>query len=202
MMRVAEGAGAVVTRFQEPARTVGTFSRGGKRPVIFLNTSGTDAGRARLELAHESGHLVMHAGVAPSLDAEVQAEAFARALLMPRRVFARDFSAPLDWDKLFAARRRWGVPLPAVITRAHELRLLDALQYRRAYKALSAGGWLKTDPGDLAAELPETLVSAVSMLVWRRIVGVDMARELGWRAETLSWITGLTMEAHGLRLHW
>src|SRR3546814_15933185 len=54
------------------------------RPVVVLNPSKQDYYRQRFDVAHELGHLVMHADAEPGSRAvEEQANRFAAELLMP-----------------------------------------------------------------------------------------------------------------------
>jgi Zn-dependent peptidase ImmA (M78 family) len=112
-------------------------------PVVLLNLrSPTD--RKRLTLAHELGHLCLHAEYA-SEDMEHEATRFAGEFLMPADVIRpqlRNFTL----GKLHDLKREWGTSMQALIERARELNLITPGQRLNLYKALSARGWRVREP--------------------------------------------------------
>jgi len=195
MTRVLENAGIVVADFGS-SRKVDAFSRAGARAVVVRNTETQAPSRLRFDLAHECGHLVMHAGQdASNPELEPAADAFAGAFLLPRRAFVAEFprSASPSWLSLRQLKRRWGVSLSAIIRRARELRLIDALFYQRAYKQMSARGWNTNEPDEhlLADEKPELLKSALRLLDdASEITPAQLAQQLGWAFSLFTEITG------------
>lgn len=114
----------------EPGEMAGAEGRTSAwEPVISLS-AGTYAGllkadgRARMTVAHELGHLLMHCRRPASLnrttkydalcDPEWQAESFAAALLMPRKAF-------LKTRTVEEAMRTFGVTRGAAMVRARKL---------------------------------------------------------------------------------
>lgn len=98
--------------------------------VIWLSRDDTPVER-RLPLFHHMGHLTMHpetvfcAMRAPSdWVAEDEADAFASAILMPRRWLRRD--APKVGLDVAVLAERYAVPPVAMARRLRELRLLAA----------------------------------------------------------------------------
>lgn len=195
MTRVLESAGVVVADFGSD-RKVDAFSRTGGRAVVVRNTDTQAPSRLRFDLAHECGHLVMHVGQdASNPELEPAADAFAGTFLLPRRAFVAEFprSSSPSWDSLRALKRRWGVSLSAIIRRARELRLVDALFYQRAYKQMSARGWNTKEPDEhlIADEKPELIVTALRMLDEAgEIAPAELAHQLGWAPELFTDITG------------
>jgi Zn-dependent peptidase ImmA (M78 family)/transcriptional regulator with XRE-family HTH domain len=189
--RVLEGAGVPVTRFEGLSDKVDAFSRFGHRSLVVLNDK--SASRSRWDMAHELGHLVMHGGAATgTLEAEQQANRFAAAFLLPRAAFVREFEPPRrwTWEPLFRLKARWRVSLAAIVRRAFDLDLIDALQYRQAYKGLSAKGWLRHEPQEFAAEKPELVSFALAALPQMGVHVQDLCRDLGWRMSLFTAITG------------
>lgn len=194
MTRTLENAGVVVTRFQGYAEQVDAFSRSGRRPVVVLNTDKGSASRSRFDAAHECGHLVMHGGIVTGdHESESEADRFASALLMPRAGFVREFprSTRLEWPALFRLKKRWKASVASIVRRAHDLRLIDAVQYQRAYKYISAKGWRKGEPDEPAHETPEMVHIAVALLRQTGTRERDLARELGWKMATFSRVSGV-----------
>lgn len=195
MTRVLENAGIVVADFGSD-RKVDAFSRAGARRVVARNTETQSRSRLRWDLAHECGHLVMHVGLdASNLELEPAADAFAAAFLLPKRAFAAEFprTAAPSWDSLRVLKRRWGVSLSAIVRRARDLRLIDALFYQRAYKQLSARGWNTTEPDEhvVPDERPELISTALRMLDEQGgLARAEVARQLGWAPELFADVTG------------
>lgn len=113
------------------------------------NTLKQCTGRERLDLAHECGHLVIHQGVTTGDKiTEGQANRFASAFLLPREQVVREFpSMPtrLDWQAIYSLRIRWRVSAKAIIYRAHDLDLLDAVQYATGNRFLNQTGQSKVE---------------------------------------------------------
>ena len=195
MTRVLENAGIIVADFGSSWK-IDAFSRAGARGVVVRNTDTRIGSRLRFDLAHECGHLVMHAGQdASNPELEPAADAFAGAFLLPRQAFIAEFprSAAPSWNSLRELKRRWGVSLSAIVRRARELRLIDALFYQRAYKQMSARGWNTNEPDEhlIANESPELLATALRMLDEAGEVSpVELAEKLGWSLELFTEITG------------
>ncbi len=197
LTRAVERAGVVVTRFDGASAKVDAFSRSGPRRIVVLNTEKDSPSRSRFDLAHETGHLVMHVGsITGDADSEAQADQFGSALLMPRAGFVREFprSVRLDWPALFRLKKRWGASVAAIVRRAYDLRLIDAAMYQRGYKYMAAKGWLKGEPEEFAEELPEIVPLALRQL--EEHVGatpLDVCKALRWKAETFRSVTGVVV---------
>jgi Zn-dependent peptidase ImmA (M78 family) len=193
--RVLENAGVAITRFEGLSEKVDAFSRIGQPSVIVLNDK--TPSRSRWDLAHECGHLVMHGGMsAETVEAEQEAHSFAGAFLMPRAGFVREFprARRIDWEALFRLKRRWRVSLAALVRRAYDLDLIDALRYRQAYKYMSMHGWLKDEPEEVEPEPPELIDVAFREL--RQTFGItpaEVAKSLYWNRETFVTVTGIAV---------
>lgn len=207
VVRAAEHAGIVVTRFDGHAHTVDAFSHPRApygRSVVVLNNDKGNAARSNFDLGHECGHLVMHASLgseAPGVEA--QADRFASAFLMPRNGFIRDFPrSPRDswakpyWDALFRMKQEWKVNVAAIVRRAFDLRLIDAASYHRAYKNMSAKGWLRDgEPETIEYHEPEIVPRCIEALATRLNMNHEnIARELGFTVETLGEVSGVLPE--------
>jgi len=191
MARVLERAGVPITRFEGLSDKVDAFSRFGQRSLVVLNDK--TASRSRWDMAHELGHLVMHAGiVGDAPDPEQQAHRFAAAFLLPRSAFVQEFqvSRYWSWEPLFRLKNRWHVSVGAILRRAFDLGLIDALRYRQAYKGLSAKGWLRNEPGEFPSDEPELVRVALAALPPLGVEVRDVIRELGWQPSLFAAVTG------------
>lgn len=199
MVRALEKNGVIVARFNVEADKIDAFSRYGSRHLVVLNADRHSPTRSRYDCAHECGHLVMHGkhplGVEYDQELESQANQFASALLLPRAAFTREFpkGAHIDWPALFELKKRWKVSLSALVRRAHELQLITASEYQRAYKYMSAHNWRKGEPCEPSKpECSEVLDSALRKLnALTGITARDIARKLYWSPDLFSKITGI-----------
>lgn len=132
----------------------------GGQPVMFINSEApTD--RKRLTLAHELGHLVLHASEVVE-EMEDQANAFAAEFLMPLEVIRpqlRNLKAP----QLLNLKREWGVSMAALIERAYRAGVMTPAQRTSMYKMFGARGWRTREPvsEELVPEVPR-LADAIS----------------------------------------
>jgi Zn-dependent peptidase ImmA (M78 family)/transcriptional regulator with XRE-family HTH domain len=189
-------AGIPIACFGDVGEKVDAFSRAGQPSVIILNKK--PASRCRLDLAHDYAHLVLHRNrLTGTPEIEREADHFARALLLPRAGFRREFPHSLVgvWETLFRLKPRWRVSLADMLQRANELSLINGVQYLRLYKELSRQGWLKTEPFEFDSEAPEILPTVFEELKrTKSITHHDVAHVLGWTPETLIHITGVPNE--------
>lgn len=167
VVRLLEAHGVLVLRLPDDCvdPRVDAFStRATTRPLVLLSPMKDDKARSRFDAAHELGHLVMHPDVEPgSKIVENQAHAFAAEFLMPADQVQGDLPQRVDWERLHAAKRRWGTSLRALVYRAHALGLLSESAYRRANVQLAQEG--NPEAGPLGPpESPSLLGSAVALL--------------------------------------
>lgn len=193
MARVLENAGVVVTRF-EGHKKVDAFSRPGARFVVVLNAEKGSASRTRWDMAHELGHLVLHAGaIAGDPAQEDEAHRFAGAFLLPRSGFLREFPhmQRLAWDVIWRLKKRWSVSAAAIIRRAYDLGRIDAIAYRSAYKYLHYRGWAKDEPFEPELEHPELVRNALRFMQDEEgITSQRVANALGWTMPMLEKVAG------------
>jgi Zn-dependent peptidase ImmA (M78 family)/DNA-binding XRE family transcriptional regulator len=184
MTRTLERFGCVVTTFKGVSEKIDAFSYYRSRPIIVRSLDKGSSSRARFDLAHECGHLVMHYDVEvgdPAL--EEQANQFASAFLLPRVAFVHEFprSRRLDWRGIFRLKKRWGVSVQAIIRRAYDLRLIDAVQYRNANIHISRNGWRHGEPPETEppVEPTEILPTAFEIISKEHnMEAVDVAQSL------------------------
>jgi Zn-dependent peptidase ImmA (M78 family)/transcriptional regulator with XRE-family HTH domain len=160
--RVLEHAGVVLFQHFSASEKVDAFSRRGQINVIFLNVRRFTASRWIFDIAHETGHLVLHSNRDTGTEqTETEADRFASAFLLPRKAFGSEFSTrALTWDHIFALKKRWRTSAAAIIRRAYDLGLIGAVTYRSLFKARSARGWIYNEPFEPEFQPPELLRSA------------------------------------------
>lgn len=137
---VLEGAGVTIINHLVESKVVDTFSRyTATMAIIFPNHEIRSGSVRNFELARELGHLVMHRGVRTgNKETEDASNLFARAFLMPREVFAREFSElPFSWEHVFEMKKHWNASTTAIVARAYDLGLLGAVEFRKANKHIS-----------------------------------------------------------------
>src|SRR5439155_14410703 len=128
----------------------------GDTPYIFLGAEKTCAVRARFNLGHELGHLILHRRVdekhvryIPSdhRKMEEQAHRFAGAFLLPAKSFGRDVYA-VTLEALRSLKPKWKVAIGALLKRAEHLGFISERQLQRTWIAYSRRGWRSREPLD------------------------------------------------------
>lgn len=164
MLRLLESRGVRVFSLGGPVNALDAFSfRHDGVPIVFLNTHKT-AERLRYDLAHELGHLVMHAGSLDVEDGRVkerQANEFASAFLMPRDGLIGTFRRALEVDEVMRVKSIWRVSAMALVVRAHGLGQLSEWQYRSLAQRLSSAGFRKSEPGSSLTAETSLLLSQI-----------------------------------------
>jgi Zn-dependent peptidase ImmA (M78 family)/transcriptional regulator with XRE-family HTH domain len=174
-LSLAEGKGIVTARLILVGERVEAFSFwNGDRPFVFLASDKTSAARARFDVAHEVGHLVLHRGVGEEdienlkvlRQVEQEANRFAGALLLPQQSFPNEIYTT-RLDAFIELKMRWKVTIQAMVYRCKDLGLFDEYQITNLYKQISARKWRTVEPLDqeLPLEQPKTLRRAAEMVL-------------------------------------
>lgn len=127
----------------------------GMPPLVFMNAA-APMDRVRFTMAHELGHLVMHAS--PTEDMEKEADRFAAELLMPEYDIKPQL-ANATLAILSILKRVWRVSMAALLTRAKTLRTITEKKATALWKQMSALGFRTREPAelDLSPEKPRLL---------------------------------------------
>ena len=168
MMSLLESKGVRILSLDHRCKDVDAFcfSRDGVS-YIFVSTVKT-AERQRFDLAHELGHLVLHADLstdgAKSKERERQADSFASAFLMPAsRIYTQSMKgAPVE--RILKAKKYWQVSAMAMARRLHDLKLLSDWQYRRVVIELSQRGYRSAEPDGIQREQSQLLRKVLFMM--------------------------------------
>ena len=173
MTLLLENLGCIVSRSGADAEVEGSHSQwAAGKPFVVLAES-TCSGRLRFDAAHELGHLVMHRECActTSGDAEThrlietQADQFARAFLLPAKMFGQEVWAPTI-DALVSLKKIWNCPVSEMIVRCGEIGVFDKDQVRRALVNHSRRGWKSREPNaGVPPESPKLLARGIKLLI-------------------------------------
>ncbi|HXP20189.1 MAG TPA: XRE family transcriptional regulator [Streptosporangiaceae bacterium] len=167
------------------------------QPFIFLSTSKSGE-RGRFDAAHELGHLVLHGEhLVPSRPAaEVEANRFAAAFLMPRAGVLAQGLRDATPEAVLAAKRTWKVAAMALTHRLHELDLLTEWGYRTACVQLSRLGYRRTERDGIPRESSQLLAKVFRSVRDHGETPAAIAMAVGITADELrSHVFGLTLTA-------
>jgi Zn-dependent peptidase ImmA (M78 family)/transcriptional regulator with XRE-family HTH domain len=136
------------------------------RPIIITTPRRTEnVFRHRFSIAHEIGHLLLHAD-SPEHSAAIEKEAdeFAAAFLTPAAAMDSALPQRLDLAALDRLGRAWGVSPTSLIRRMVERRRTTESSARRAYQRLSSTYDAKADPTSAyLGEVPTLLKKAAEL---------------------------------------
>ena len=185
------------------------------QPFIFLATGKTGE-RGRFDAAHELGHLVLHGEhQTPGRPAaEVEANRFAAAFLMPRASVLAEGLRDATLARILGAKRTWKVSAMALTHRLHELDLLTEWGYRTACVQLARLGYRSGEPQGIERESSQLLAKVFRAVRDGGETPAAIAASIGISTNELqSHVFGLTLTAvpgdgqaagtparHGLRL--
>jgi Zn-dependent peptidase ImmA (M78 family) len=154
------------------------------RPFIFLSTSKSGE-RSRFDAAHELAHLVLHGEyqVLNRPAAEMEANRFAAAFLMPRASVLGQELRDATAARILQAKRIWKVAAMALTHRLYELDLLTEWGYRTACIQLSRLGYRRSEPKGIQRESSQLLSKVLRS-----------ARENGEAPATIAAAIGITTD--------
>jgi Zn-dependent peptidase ImmA (M78 family)/transcriptional regulator with XRE-family HTH domain len=171
---VLENLGCIVSRSNIDAEVEGSYSQWAYGTPFVMLAEGISPARLRFDAAHELGHLAMHRDFAPQQMAdaethrtmEAQADQFARAFLLPAKMFAQEVWAPTI-DALVSLKKIWNCPVSEMILRCGEIGVFDKDQVRRALVNHARRGWKTREPHhpEVQAESPKLLARGIRLLI-------------------------------------
>lgn len=185
LIRLAENAGVLVVFSAPQTASIDAYSfESPSRPVIVLNPEKDDYYRQRFDVAHEFGHLIMHADAEPGgRIVEDQAQRFAAEFLMPAEeiiAWLPKTTTDKGWSRLAELKEHWGVSMQALLYRARSLDVMSDITYRNAMITISQRGWRRAEPGGVSIlEMPSLLPRAVEVLERAGIAAEQIVRGPG-----------------------
>lgn len=181
IVHLLESRGVRVFSLPVDSRSVDAFSTTeGKTPFVFLNTK-KSAEHARFDAAHELGHLTLHThGVPRSRDAELEADRFGSAFLMPQGDVLGHVPPPstITVKTIHKLKKRWGVSAIALVYRLHKLKIITDWQYRNLCIGLSSDGYKSGEADGARRDTSQVLAKVFSKLRDQGITRGTIAREL------------------------
>lgn len=187
MVHLLEANGVRVFSLAVEAREVDAFStwKAGT-PFVFLNGFKT-AEHSRFDAAHELGHLVLHKHGGPrGRQAEVEANAFASAFLMPSAMVAAYRPKFQTLDELIGLKKLWGVSVSALNYRLHQLGFMSDWHYKRLCIEISKRGFRTSEPEGLERETSQVWPKILSALYQDSgLTRAGVASEIGVSAREL-----------------
>lgn len=166
------------------------------KPYIFMSRDKDTNCRVRFGIAHELGHLLMHAGNIPQEDLgkeavhkklEDEANRFAGAFLLPQDTFERDvFKTSID--HFIQLKAKWKVSLSAMIYRCKTLNILSENQIKYVSDQMTQKIYWQHEPLDnvMPVERPFAHRQAVALLLDNNIIQpLDFVNAIGCLPEEL-----------------
>ncbi|HTP27481.1 MAG TPA: XRE family transcriptional regulator [Anaeromyxobacteraceae bacterium] len=179
MIHLLESKGVRVFSLTQECKEVDAFSVWrGKVPFTFLNTMKSGE-RGRFDAAHELGHLTLHRHGGPGgRNAEIEADRFGAAFLMPEgSVLALGIRNPRV-DQLVKLRKRWKVATIALTHRLNALGMITEWHYRHLCIEISRRGFRTSEPEGIPRETSQVLDKVFAALRQEGATKADVAREL------------------------
>lgn len=173
---VLESKGVIIVREDVRCSDMdGLSSWIGGRPYVLLSGEIESGPRDLFNLAHELGHIYLHATVELNNKnlalIEKQANRFASAFLMPADTFAKEvIGTSLEFLK--SLKRRWGVAIAAMAYRCKDLRLITESQFSYIFRQMNVQKIRKVEPLDSAFSVcqPQILGQAIRMIIEHNVI--------------------------------
>lgn len=180
ILKLLESKGVRILSLSENTRNVDAYSFWrSDYPYVFLNQEKT-AERSIFDSIHELGHLVLHhhAGARNEKGAEMQADRFASAFLMPEADVMNRIAHVYDASQIIKAKNRWKVSAMALAYRLHSLKLISDWSYRSICIELGKRGYRKGEPVGIERETSTVLAKVLTALWNKRMTKADIAKDL------------------------
>jgi Zn-dependent peptidase ImmA (M78 family)/transcriptional regulator with XRE-family HTH domain len=170
LTRAVERSGVIVVRLPTTMEDHDGFSAWpdfglGGRPIIAL-TIGHTGDRDRFTIGHELGHIILHTlrSNVETGQAEIEANRFAGALLLPREAALEAMRPPVTLRVLMAVKATFGTSIAMAARRAWDLDLITRDHYVSLQKQLSTRGWTYAEPVEVGAENPLLIAKIIDLL--------------------------------------
>ena len=153
-----EDRGFKVGLFDMPEGLFALTFKAGNHYVIAVS-SRIPSDRLRFSLAHELGHLCLEV---EGMDVEKAVNRFAGAFLVPRKIAVHDLARAKSLSEFKLLKRKYGVSIQTLLTRAQELGFISDRKYTAFMKAIGKLGWRKKEPVSLPKEYPVRFLRLVA----------------------------------------
>lgn len=181
LMNVVQKNGIVVSSTKFKAEKLDGLSEWyNNTPFIFMSRDKDTNCRIRFGIAHELGHLLMHAGNIPPEDImnesvhrklEDEANRFAGAFLLPEASFSID-AYKTSIDHFIQLKAKWKASLSSMIYRCKTLNLLTANQLKYLNDQMTQRRYWRHEPLDneMPVERPFAHRQAISLLLDNNVI--------------------------------
>jgi Zn-dependent peptidase ImmA (M78 family) len=197
VIHIAESHGVRVFSLPIESAKVDAFSVWhNNTPFVFLNPMKSGE-RGRMDISHELGHLCLHGhGVPRNRQAEIEADRFASAFLMPREDVLAHIPRAWSMNVIHTLKTRWKVSASALLVRMRHLDILTEWQYRSFFIELSKAGQTTKELNGIPRESSQVIGKVFAALRSEGTSRNAIARDLSITpAELNSLIAGLTISA-------
>lgn len=158
-----------------------------RTPFILLNTTKTGE-RSRFDAAHELAHLVLHRhGEIQGREAELEADRFASALLMPKSsVLSVVAGVPVTIERILTWKSKWHVSAMALCYRLRAVGILTEWTYTQLCKELSIRGYRKAEKNGIERETSQVIAKVLKSLTQNGVSRQSLTRELHLNSSELN----------------
>lgn len=183
MVELLQDKGFIISRIEFGEQKIDAFSQWfNEYPYIILGSDKSCAVRSRFDIAHELGHLILHAHIDPETMAqkevlnrvENEANYFAGAFLLPRDSFPNEVMYK-NLDHLLMLKKRWKTSIQAIIKRCQHLEIFSESQVKYLYAQIAQKGYRKKEPLDdvIPYETPYMYKQAIKLLLEHNVISPD-----------------------------
>lgn len=197
LINIIQKNGIMVSKMQLSLSKLDAFSVWfNNKPFIFLSSDWETNVRIRFDIAHELGHLLMHAdyyseedlkNIAIHEKLENEADRFAGAFLLPNKSFAKDvFSSSID--HFIQLKAKWKASIGCMIFRCNTLGILSSNQIKYLKDQMTIRMYWRKEPLDkeMTVEKPFAHKQAIILLLDNKIItSGQLIEETGCLAEEL-----------------
>ena len=197
LISIVQKNGIMVSKMQLRLNKLDAFSVWfDNKPFIFLSSDKDTNVRIRFDIAHELGHLLMHAHYYSEEDLknsaiheklENEADRFAGAFLLPKESFSKDvFSTSID--HFIQMKAKWMVSIGCMIYRCDTLGILSSNQIKYLKDQMTTRVYWRREPLDreMPVEKPFAHKQAILLLLENGIITPwQLVEETGCSAEEI-----------------
>jgi len=194
LIRLVESRGVRVLSLPDAEADVDAFSFWDQGlPFMFLSTL-KSAERSRFDVAHELGHLTLHAGLGQNPNdienAEREADEFASALLMPRSELRARVPREPSFNQVLSLKKHFGVSAMALVYSSHKAEILSDWTYRLLMQELAEKGFRHDEPGGMPRETSHVFATVLPALRTQHGKGIkDIVGDLGLKTTEIRGLT-------------
>ncbi len=165
-------------------------------PYIFISSDKYSNARLRFDLAHELGHLIMHANIFTDEDIqnkviyeklESEADMFAACFLMPAETFSQDIYST-SINHFIQLKKKWKTSIGSMIYRCQDLDLLTNNQIKYLKDQMTYGKYWRHEPLDdiTPLEKPTAHKQAFELILDNHLAtSNEIVEEIGCSAEEI-----------------